>query len=354
MMSSDFTGWSLAEAVKRTTGSKTSDDKAPRFWTMVERGRLVAFGRRHAQSAREWIPAETCKLLISLNLETSSASGLNAKDQHFLDILIFPVLHAPNAIDFLDGMSLKDVFREFVLNDPEVQFLSGKAIKANPDLERVYREGWCHPSGSKEWPVTFVHGSLAGGRSPNSPIGFGADPPPQEVQLAADVVCVRYSALLTLLRKALLETAADSVRSRGSDRILPSIWSHPSYFLDVRNGDVLQTNDAEPAGLHDIRVKRWRAVMLKRPQQPNLLHVKPLTFDSAPPATIGHTIAPAGPKLSRVRASIDQAIKAIWRNGIPRGVAVKTRDDKIREWQDVHDFAVASSKTIDRHLKNKK
>jgi hypothetical protein len=353
MMSSNFTAWSLAEAVKRTTGSKNSDDKDSQFWTMLELGQLVAFGRRQSQSDREWIPETTCKFLINRDLKTSSASGLNAKDKPFLDILIYPVLHAPNAIDFLHGISLKDAFWRFVLHDPEVEFLGSKAIKANPDLDRVYREGWCHPNGSQEWPVAFVQGALAGGRSPNSPIGYSADPLPQEVQRAADVVCHRFSALLTPLRQGILEAAGDPVRSRGTDRILPSIWLHPSYFLDSKNGDVLQANDADTADWHNIRVKRWRAVMLKRPQQPNLFHVKPPTSDEAPLATIGHAFARSDHKLTPVRASINQAIKALWPNGDHMAVPVKTRVEMINDWQRANNFAVASGRTIDRHLKKK-
>ena len=56
-MKLDFAGWPLAEALKRTTGSKNSDDS--QFWTMVERGELAAFGRRQIQSDQEWIPAAT-------------------------------------------------------------------------------------------------------------------------------------------------------------------------------------------------------------------------------------------------------------------------------------------------------
>jgi hypothetical protein len=228
-----------------------------------------------------------------------------AKDQSFFDILIYPVLHAPNAIDFLDGMLLKDAFWQFVLNDPEVQFLSIKAIKTNRDLERVYRDGWCNPNGSLEWPVEFVHGSLAGGRSPNSPIDFLAGPRPEEVQRAADVVCVRYSALLTPLRQGNLEAAGDPVRSRGTDRILSSIWWHPAYFLDVRNGDILQTNDAGPTGLHDMGVKRWRAVMLKRSQRPDLFHGKPLVSDLvlAPTLEPHQVLKPSGKAIRRVETT---------------------------------------------------
>jgi hypothetical protein len=102
--------------------------------------------------------------------------------------LIYPVLRAPNAIDFLDNKSLKDAFWEFVLHDPEILFLGNKAIKADPDLTQVYREGRRQRGAGWEWSFEFFQGELAGGRSKESPIGFIADPLRQEVQLAADTV----------------------------------------------------------------------------------------------------------------------------------------------------------------------
>jgi hypothetical protein len=282
-MSSHFTGWPLAEAVKRTTGSRNPDDKSPRFSTMVERGQVVAFGRRRTQSDREWISTDTWNLLINRDFKTSRASGTNAKEKAFRDILIYPILHAPNAIDFLDGMLLKDAFSQFVLPDPEVQFLGSKAIKANPDLKQVYLEGRRQPGVGWDWPVAFSQGSLAGGRAQDSPIGYLADPPPHKVQQAADVVCIRYSALLALLRQKRLEAIGDSVRSRGSDQIPSSIWSHRSYSIDTNNGDVLQVSSS-PTNWNDFWVKRWRAVMLKRP----MFHGKPLV----PDAIRSHTTEP--------------------------------------------------------------
>lgn len=342
--SSHFTGWPLAEAVKRTTGS-SPDNKSPRFSTMVERGQVVAFGRRRTQSDREWIPADTWNLLINRNFKTSRASGANAKEKAFRDILIYPILHAPNAIDFLDGMPLKDAFSQFVLHDPEVLFLGRKAIKANPDLKRVYLEGWCYPRGCREWPLAFAQGSLAGGRAQNSPIGYLADPMPHKVQQAADVVCIRYSALLALLRHKKLEAIGDSVRSRGSDRILSSIWSHRSYYLDVQNGDLIQTKGVDTA---DMWVKRWRAVILQAP-----FHVEPLKSDEIPPPTTEYASARSDDKLTPNQASIDLAVEALWPNGSHVAVPVKIRDKMINDWQRVNHFAVASARTIDRHLKKK-
>lgn len=280
-MNSVITGWSPAEAFKRTIGSKNSDH--PHFLKIVERGELVAFGRRHAQSDREWIPALACTFLLDRNLKTLSASALNANDGSFIDILFYPILHAPNAIYFLENLSLKDAFWRFVLHDPEVLFLSGKAIKANPDLMQVYLDGRCQPGSNWEWPLDFYQGELAGGRSKESPIGILADPLPREVQQAADVVCNRYSALLAPLRQGKLEAVGDPDRSRGGIQILSSIWSHRSYFFDAMNGDVLQKNE-NFTDWRDIRLKCWSAVMLKRPQSA-AFHVKPPKYDGLRPTT---------------------------------------------------------------------
>ncbi len=348
-MNSKFAGWSQAEAVKRTTGSKHPDD--PRFWPMVERGELVVFGRRHNQSKHEWMPSATYKSLLKQDLDTSSATGPDVKHPAFFDILIYPVLHAPNAVYFLNDMPLKDAFWQFVLRDPEVEFLASEAIEASPYLKRVYLEGDCAQN-VYVWPVVFEPGSLAGGASKNDEWYDSTENPP-EVQRAADIVCLRYGALLTLLRDEKLDAFGDPVRANRTSQIPSSIWSRRSYYFDARRGDLLKTNDPEPSDWFHIRLKRWRAVTLKKPQPLQSFHVKPPTSDAALPGTMGHASAESGRQLSAVRASIAQAINALWANDIPMGVAVKTRDEKIRKWQADNGFAVASTRTIDRYLKNK-
>jgi hypothetical protein len=52
-----------------------------------------------------------------------------------------------------------------------------------------------------------------------------------------------------------------------------------------------------------------------------------------------------------VQASINQAVKALWPEGIPKALPVQTRDQMIIKWQRNHQLAVASSKSIYRHLK---
>ena len=174
-------------------------------------------------------------------------------------------------------MSLKDAFWQFVLDDPEVELIGARAIKADPALKRVYLEGCCYPGGCREWPLAFHRGQLAGGRAQEGPIGYLSDPPRKDVQRAADVLIARYESLLTLLRRGKLEGIGDPTRSRGSEVILRSIWSHSAYFFDAARGDLLQTNgSADSSNPFSIR---WRAVTLRRPMPANLFHVKPRISD---------------------------------------------------------------------------
>ena len=334
-MSLNFSGWSLVEAVRRTSGSTTTHADEAILLTMLERGQLVAFGRLRAQSNRQWITAEFWNSTIELDFVNSSASGT---DKVF-DLRIYPVLHAPNAFEFLDGKSLKDAFWRFVLHDPEVQCLAHQAMKSNPALQHVYMHGWCHPMGCREWPVRFDHGALAGGRSRNSPIGFGAGPLPEEVQQAANVVCERYDALLAPLRKYQFEAVGDFARSRGTDQILPSVWSHRSYYIDVQNGDLVQLTGVDPISLFTVR---WRAVMLKR-----VFPVKPTISDEIRQTTIEYDQLDHTPAQSRIA----QAIKELWPMGIPEGLKVKARDRRIVEWLQNKGLDEVSPKTIERYMK---
>lgn len=263
-------GWSLLQAAERTGSVKSNKS---RLWELVENGQLIAFGRPYTQSDREWMPGVLCRSLDKQDVHMSSASG---GGRTFVDILLFPVLCAPNVVDILDGKSLKLVFWDFILHDPEVEFLALHAVQSDPDLLRVYDWGWRDPRDECcEWPLVFSLGGLAGGQSENS-FDYRLDPLSHAAQAAADLVCLRYEALLSLLRDETLDALGDPVTSSGTYRILPSIWSHHDYFFDVKTGDVCRRNFDAKAGLHEATGTRWSAVMLKKPQQVEPFHVKPL------------------------------------------------------------------------------
>jgi hypothetical protein len=327
------TSWTLAEAFEATTGREEPNDI--RFWGFVERGQLIAFGRRQPQLNREWIPESTCRSLMKRDLQTSTAHGGAVS---FVDIVIYPVLEAPNAIDFLDGMSLKHAFEMYVWRDPQLDFLAEKAMALRPELQRVYR--WRRDSRyAKNWqcPVLPVETSF-----------WFYDPEPGYVRRAAEVLRHRCDALFSLLSSKKIMALGEPHTSL-TNEIIPTIWSHPHYFIDVATGDVhyRDINDAEWPSTGE---RRWSAILLKKPDERTTFHVKPTTFDQTAPSTIEPLLAEFDRKLTPARASVDEAIKRKWPNGIPAGLGVKKRDRFIREWQAENGRIIASGKTIHRYL----
>jgi hypothetical protein len=275
-MSLQDNGWSMDDAIRRTIGATNEDNAVARVWTSVQRGRLVAVGQRFGNAVREPIPPR--------NITASGVSAPGSRLDPYSDILIYPVVVAPNAIDLLEGMSLKDAFWQFVLRDPEVELVGARAIAENPDLKRVYLEGWCYPGGCREWPLNFQRGELAGGRALDSPIGYLGKPPPDNVQQAADILSARYESLLALLIQGKLEAVGDPTRSRGSELIRSAIWSHSTYFFDATKGDLVQRKGN--ADLADPFSVRWRAVTLRRTMRAETFHVKPRISDQMLSSTI--------------------------------------------------------------------
>jgi hypothetical protein len=324
--------WPLHEALSRTTGLEGSDDS--RLWSMIEAGALIAYGRRHAAADREWIPPSTCRALIDRDLQGSCARGATGR---FTDIAIYPVVNAPNAPDILNGMLLKHAFWQFVLGDPEVKFLGKKAVAVKPQLERVYAFGFADPYENVDWCVE--EGLSENCHDWDDPRAFGY------VQQAAGAISRRFTQLMSLLRDQRLEALGDSGGSYGTYKILPSIWSHRSYFFDSYTGDL----DGESRRCKGV--KRWSAVMLNKPDQHQTFHVKPTTFDQTAPPTIELSLPEFVRGLTPAQASVHQAINGKWPNGMPPGLGVKKKGRLIREWQAEKGLTITSDKTIYRYLK---
>ena len=53
----------------------------------------------------------------------------------------FTVLRAPNAAERLNGLSLKEAFRIYVLDDAEVVVLGKRVVKAKPSHAAVFSDG---------------------------------------------------------------------------------------------------------------------------------------------------------------------------------------------------------------------
>lgn len=233
-------------------------------------GTLIAYGTPADSSRR--------RNLIPRNLWQTgkiewAASKLHSDlpDATFSCVTVLPLLLAPDGASFLNGKTLAEAFKQYVLEDPEVLVLSKAAISEAPEYEAVYHRARCHPYGEAVWPIK-VGGWLAGIASPQdrtSPIGrLLVDGDPQEVIDAADALRARFDALFGMLRGGEL-TGQGLTVSDGIEREIPkSVWSHEDFSADLALGDIVQFNkDAREKA--DFYIRRWMGVMLSKPSAPN-------------------------------------------------------------------------------------
>ncbi len=140
-------------------------------------------------------------------------------------------------------------------------------MRAAPALKCIYSSGHCYPRGLRQWPLAYEGRDIAGGCSPNSPVGWLArvvdGPVPTDVQAASDAMTARYGAIMDMLRHGELVGVGDPVRRGDRPEILPTVWQHKDFWIDAQAGDVVQVARTS-TDWSDFFVKRWRGVFLLR------------------------------------------------------------------------------------------
>jgi hypothetical protein len=257
-----FIGWPLAEAAKCTTTAKKNKDTE--LWRFVESGRLLVYGRRSDTGTHQWIRPAECSSLVYRDFKSSIAASADAKKKPIADLLLYPVVHAPNAAEFVDGMLLRDVISKFVSGDPEVQYLARK-IEFNPKLGSTYKENLSDQAGPVIWPLMFERGVLGGGNSGDEYEEYFSDSVTPELQDASDALERRFEGLLALLRHNELQAVGDPARLHDPAEIPIGLWSHDQYYWEQKKGDLLQLNEDLDGPLAQEFIPRWRAVVLRIP-----------------------------------------------------------------------------------------
>src|SRR5258708_3190768 len=119
--SDSLTGWTIAEAIKRTSDADNLVDLANKNRSMATRqaislrdqllgGQLVATGCFEIHTASP-VPIDP-KVLLTLDWSGSPSSTLSGAAESELRVFnfrIFPVLRAPNAAGHLSGLSIVEV-----------------------------------------------------------------------------------------------------------------------------------------------------------------------------------------------------------------------------------------------------
>ena len=312
------------------------------IWEHLTQERLTAIGSRgNGSEPPTPIHSAAWQGLIFKHGQKSVVEERGSKTRIF-NVRVFPVLHAPDVHVRLVGCSVSDVFRGFVIEDPELVLLGKRVSAADERHVPVFQEGYYPGWGNDfKWPLELTAGGLAY-RFVAPFISISSDPAPrasEAIQNASRVVVDRWQALRRVLIGGEVIVRGTFVATGIVGTIDPLHWTRKGLWIEVQNGDLFEDKNGIP-------VLQWSGLALVAP-----FHVKPPPSDAILPTTTGHASARSEQRLTTVQASINQAVKALWPDGIPKALPVQTRDQMIIKWQRHHQLAVASSKSIYRHLK---
>jgi hypothetical protein len=367
--SEPFQGWTLAETLERTADpellrawitardawekarvSKPSDastplHKSPRdiqtlrhaaddafhqvksvIWEHLTQERLTAIGSRgNGSEPLTPIHSAAWQGLIFKHWEKSIVEERGSKTRIF-NVRVFPVLNAPDAHARLVGCSVSDVFRRFVIEDPEVVLL-GKRVLAVDELHvHVFREGHFPGWGNDfKWPLELTAGGLAN-QFVALPIIIPSDPAPrpsEAIQNASRVIVDRWQALRRVLVSGEVIVRGTFVATGIVGTIDPLHWTRKGLRIEVQNGDLFEEKNGIP-------VMQWSGLALVAP-----FHVKPLVYDGILPATAEQQRAStrSTKAVARVETSIasSEACRT-WLVGIMRASPNERTESKQSLW----------------------
>jgi hypothetical protein len=262
----------------------------------------------------------------------------------------------------LIGLSLSDAFRQLVLEDPEIRLLGKRIVEQEGAHRDVFNNGqYPGPYVDFNWPLDVTASDLQ--FQFVRPLIFVIPGPPlpeasKAVQRVSGLIAGRLQALRQMLVKGQIDSYGTFAKTGNFGLMHRLQWARRGLFIDVQGGDLLEGTDREPAVL-------WSGVIFEAPETKDLSSHKPqlgaedtgvfhvnTPERDGPPSIPISTVErrPAARRVTPQRASIEAAIAAIWPEGIPLALPLKTRDQKIMDWQRTQSLAIASSKTIRRYL----
>jgi hypothetical protein len=354
-----FQGWSLRQATERAIGAfrgavehgaaslLSRHDATERLRRIMSDVRFVAFESSSQPSAPlRPIHAEAWKDLQIIDLDESVVQKINGRQSKLCNVVVFPLVHSPDAPSRLQGLSLVEAFRRCIFDDPEIDLLANRAFaKKKSDLESL-RDGQFPTLGTDyKWPLDLIERELAHNIVGDWYVMVPGPPrpiPSNDDRILARTIVDRVSALRRHLIAGRVIAEGMFVNSGITQQIPPPQWARGELSVDVHNGDLLEYE-------HQKWVPRWSGIMLLGGSE---FHVKPTKPAGARRYTIGNSRGGSRPKTTPLGSSISRAIAELWPDGIPKEVPVQSRYQRIIAWQKANEVAVASPKSIYRYLKS--
>jgi hypothetical protein len=201
-------------------------------------GRLVAWGRRESPLADSiCIPSPSWQYLRIQNVDKSIAAENTQAKSKIFDVRIFPMIESPDAIDRINGKTFVEAFQASVVSDPQLTVLRKRALAVHAQ-PASFGSDW-QPYRAV-WPVGFGRGAGTGA------LGFMRkfdEPLKYNRKDAADgILAGRFAKLMQFLSEGRL--VAEGVPKAGgrSVSIPRSIWQRDRTYIDLENGDLLETS----------------------------------------------------------------------------------------------------------------
>jgi len=248
----------------------------------------------------------------------------------------------------LFGLSLSEAFRKFVLEDPEIGTLGTMIVREEGRHAEVFGEGQ-YPGAfiNFVWPLDVTASDLAF-QFVRPVVSFVPGPPDPEpsknIQRVSGALVERLQSLRRMLADGDIVAHGTYVNTGAFGPINRLQWARDGVSIDVKSGDLLRE-------INNHAAIQWSGLALEAPPASSMFHVNSTERDALRPSAISPSKGP--PSASRItphHASIEAAIAALWPEGIPMGLLLQKRDQKILDWQKSQGLAVASSKTIRRYL----
>jgi len=275
-LSDSFAGWTIAEAIERTTdpddlcasakdGETALSRRSTAFWQRLSSGELVATGRFDTPTGPAILidPKEFSALGWSGSPSTNLVRVSGTEVQVF-DVRVFPVLRAPNAPRYLNGLSLTEAFRRYVINDPEVVALGRRLLKNDARHSAVFLEGQV-PGFFVEfhWPLDTTASAIAF-RFIDSPLMMLGKPlptPSAAISAVSQVLADRIAGLKDILVCGQIVAFGAFAQTGIEGPIGRLQWIRSGISMDVSNGDLCEGEDYRA-------VPKWTGLSLRLPEAP--------------------------------------------------------------------------------------
>ena len=267
-------GWTLAEAIERTSDPDHSTEKASApsrqkiaLWERLSRGELVATGCFDTPAASPVaIDPEKFPTLDWHGSPSTTLVGVAESDVQVFNVRVFPILRAPNAASYLNGLSLAQVFRRYIIEDPEVSTLAKCVLKAGAGHSPVFLEGQAPgPFVDFHWPLDTTASAIAFRfvASPLVILGSPLPSPSSAILAASEVLADRIAALRDILACGKVVAFGTFGLSGIEGPIGRLQWIRNGISIDASNGDFCEGQDHRA-------MPQWTGLSLRLPDAPLL------------------------------------------------------------------------------------